>query len=54
MLREVQHRKKKNGIKNNAIIKEKYRDSIDNLHEYMNDILYRNIIPDKNTLIRSR
>lgn len=34
-----------------AIIKEKYRDSIDNLHEYMNDILYRNIIPDKNTLI---
>lgn len=35
-----------------AIIKEKYRDSIDNLHEYMNDILYRNIIPDKNTLIR--
>ena len=38
--------------KKNAIIKEKYRDSIDNLHEYMNDILYRNIIPDKNTLIR--
>ena len=35
-----------------VIIKEKYRDSIDNLHEYMNDILYRNIIPDKNTLIR--
>ena len=27
-----------------AIIKEKYRDSIDNLHEYMNDILYRDII----------
>ena len=35
-----------------AIIKEKYRDSIDNLHEYMNDILYRNIIPDKNAIIR--
>ena len=44
--------KEKEWNKKYAIIKEKYRDSIDNLHEYMNDILYRNIIPDKNTLIR--
>lgn len=44
--------KKEEWNKKYALIKEEYRDSIDNLHEYMNDILYRNIIPDKNTIIR--